>query len=293
MASTTFIDNQTTIYAAWLNDVNNAVYNGVFVSPTITATSMVCTGTASGAGFTNLINNVFASPGAIGSATPNTGAFTTLSATTLTATTLTATTLNATAVTTPLPLKGTTSGTVSLTVPAVAGTNTITFPSGSGTISVNGLSSNIVSGTAVSASGTSVDFTGIPSWAKRVTVIFNSVSTNGTSEYLVQIGTSGGVQNTGYISYSSRLSNASTSTSSTAGYVINMASAGDSLFGGTVVLNLISGNVWIASGCMAYLSGTITTGGTKDLGATLDRVRITTVNGSQTFDAGSINIMWE
>jgi hypothetical protein len=89
MASTTFIDNQTTIFADWLNDANNAVYNGVFVSPTITATSMVCTGTASGAGFTNLVNNTFASPAAIGSATPNTGAFTTLSATAVTATSIT------------------------------------------------------------------------------------------------------------------------------------------------------------------------------------------------------------
>jgi hypothetical protein len=89
MASTTFIDNQTTIFADWLNDANNVVYNGVFVSPTITATSMVCTGTASGVGFTNLINNVFASPGAIGNATPNTGAFTTLSATAITATSIT------------------------------------------------------------------------------------------------------------------------------------------------------------------------------------------------------------
>jgi hypothetical protein len=100
MASTTFIDNQTTIFADWLNDANNAVYNGVFVSPTITATSMVCTGTASGAGFTNLINNVFSSPGAIGSAVPNTGAFTTLSATTLSSTTLNTTAI--TGLTTPL-----------------------------------------------------------------------------------------------------------------------------------------------------------------------------------------------
>lgn len=82
MASTTFIDNQTTIYASWLNDVNNAVYNGVFASTSLTATNMICTGTASGVGFTNLINNVFSAPGAIGSATPNTGAFTTLTTTT-------------------------------------------------------------------------------------------------------------------------------------------------------------------------------------------------------------------
>jgi hypothetical protein len=80
MATTTFIDNQTTIYAAWLNDVNNAVYNGIFVSPSITATSMICTGTASGTGFTALINNTFTSPGPFGSVTPNTGRFTTLTA---------------------------------------------------------------------------------------------------------------------------------------------------------------------------------------------------------------------
>jgi hypothetical protein len=85
MASTTFIDQQTVIYAAWLNDVNNAVYNGIFVSPSITSTSLICNGTASGAGFTNLINNSLSAPGPIGSLTPNTGAFTTLSATTLNA----------------------------------------------------------------------------------------------------------------------------------------------------------------------------------------------------------------
>lgn len=84
MASTTFIDNQTVIYAAWLNDVNNAVYNGIFSSSSITATNMICTGAASGAGFTSLINNTFASPGAIGNVTPNSGAFTTLTSTTTT-----------------------------------------------------------------------------------------------------------------------------------------------------------------------------------------------------------------
>lgn len=82
MASTTFIDNQTVIYAAWLNDVNNVVYNGIFQSASITATSMICNGTASGAGFTSLINNSLSAPGPIGSVTPSTGAFTTLTLTT-------------------------------------------------------------------------------------------------------------------------------------------------------------------------------------------------------------------
>jgi hypothetical protein len=102
MASTTFIDNQTVIYAAWLNDVNNAVYNGIFVSPSITASNVVCTGVASGAGFTALVNNTLASPAAIGNVTPNTGAFTTLSATSATLTG--ALNANSAALTTPLPI---------------------------------------------------------------------------------------------------------------------------------------------------------------------------------------------
>lgn len=81
MASTTFTDNITVIYADWLNDVNNAVYNGVLQANTFTTTNLVVNGTATGAGFTNLVNNTLVSPGAIGSSTPNTGRFTTLQST--------------------------------------------------------------------------------------------------------------------------------------------------------------------------------------------------------------------
>jgi len=82
MASTNFVDNSTVIYAAWLNDVNNAVYNGVFAASSISPTNLVCNGSVSGTGFTGLVNNTLSAPGAIGSATPNTGAFTTLTSTT-------------------------------------------------------------------------------------------------------------------------------------------------------------------------------------------------------------------
>jgi hypothetical protein len=89
MASTTFIDNQTTIYADWLNDVNTAVYTGVFPNGSLSLTTLNVTGAVTGAGFTSLINNTLSAPAAIGNATPNTGAFTTLSATTLSANSLT------------------------------------------------------------------------------------------------------------------------------------------------------------------------------------------------------------
>jgi hypothetical protein len=100
MASTTFIDNQTTIFADWLNDVNSAVYNGTFPNGSLSLTTLNVTGAVTGAGFTSLINNSLSAPGAIGSATPNTGAFTTLSATTLSSTTLSTTSI--TGLTTPL-----------------------------------------------------------------------------------------------------------------------------------------------------------------------------------------------
>jgi len=92
MASTTFIDNQTTIYAAWLNDVNTAVYNGTFPNGSLSLTTLAVSGTVSGAGFTSLINNTFTAPGPIGSVTPSTGGFTTLSATSVSANSLSLTT---------------------------------------------------------------------------------------------------------------------------------------------------------------------------------------------------------
>ena len=74
----------------------------------------------------------------------------------------------------------------------------------------------IVRGTAVaSTSGTSIDFTGIPAWVERITVMFSGVSGSGTSNFLLQIGDAGGIENTGY---SGGSFNAGTTANSTAGF---------------------------------------------------------------------------
>ena len=157
---------------------------------------------------------------------------------------------------------------------------------------INGMASSILtSGTAVaSTSGTSIDFTGIPSWAKRVTVMFSGVSTNGASLPQVQIG-SGTIDATGYVCTYSAIG---TSTSSmTTGVGIASALAAKSIVG-ILIFTQLTGNTWVAS-----LLGHVNTGQmvaattSKTLSGTLDRVRITTVNGTDTFDAGSINIMYE
>jgi hypothetical protein len=160
-----------------------------------------------------------------------------------------------------------------------------------------GVSGTLVQGTAVaSTSGTSIDFTAIPSWVKRITVMFSGVSTNGTSFPLIQLGDSGGVETTGYISVSGLLYGSTpATTNSTAGFVIN-SNLATNTHNGALVISLLGSNAWVCQGSVCgtvNANQSITVTGSKTLSDVLDRVRITTVNGTDTFDAGTINIQYE
>lgn len=188
-----------------------------------------------------------------------------------------------------LVLTGDTSGQVTIAAPAVAGTSTLTLQAATATNSVNTLSTAVAS-----TSGTSIDFTSLPSWIKRITVMFQNVSLSGTSSYLIQIG-SGSVTTSGYVSTSNTVDQVggSTGISSTAGYgIINGDSAKS--YSGHLVLTFLSSNVWVSShyGILST-ANVVVGGGYISLGGVLDRVRITTVNGTDTYDAGSINILYE
>jgi len=190
-----------------------------------------------------------------------------------------------------LKINGDTSGSVSLTVPAVAGTNTATVPAQTGTLQMLG------SGTAVTASGTSIDFTGIPSWVKRITVMFSGVSTNGTSPVQVQIG-SGSVTTTGYSVYNAVFGNAPsiTITAYTSGFGLYAATAAATyLYTGNLILTNITGNTWVGTAVLnrGDTTAVLNVSGSIALSGAIDRVRITTVNGTDTFDAGTINILYE
>jgi hypothetical protein len=191
-------------------------------------------------------------------------------------------------------LLGSTSGSCTLQEQAVAGTSVLTLPVGTGTVVANNVNSAIVSGTAVaSTSGTSIDFTSIPSWVKRISVLFNGVSLNGNTQILVQIG-AGSITSSGYNSGGSRTTTVVTSAGSTAGFVINSNTAGEGISGVMQITNLTS-NLWVQSHSGGFNAGPagFSGGGTVTLGGALDRIRITTVNGTDTFDAGSINILYE
>ena len=144
-------------------------------------------------------------------------------------------------------------------------------------------------------SGTSIDFTGIPSWVKRITVMLNGVSSSGTSAYLIRIG-SGSFDTTGYKSSGATFTGAVFgSVFRTDGFVLqDSANASDS-YSGNLVFVTSGSNVWTMNGNGAQ--GTVQTGfiaaGSKTLSGTLDRLRLTTVNGTDTFDAGSVNILYE
>lgn len=155
----------------------------------------------------------------------------------------------------------------------------------------------ITSGTAVvSTSGTAIDFISIPSTVKRVTVMFDGVSTNGGSIVQIQLGTSSGFVTSGYLGGAapSGLFGAFFASLST-GFLTSQSSDATSLRYGNLYLTNITGNTWSANSAIAIPINTRvdSMGGAVALSGTLDRVRITTVNGTDTFDAGSINILYE
>lgn len=288
--------------------------------------------------------SALASPPPIGNTTPNTGAFTTLTASgAVTLTGLGAMKLNAgTTADRPTPSNGmiryntstalmegyinsawknlalgdavvtsvatgtgltggpiTSTGTIAIdsTVVTLTGTQTLTNKTIQG--------GAITSGTVVaSTSGTAINFTGIPSWAKRITVMFQDVSTNGTAEFLLQIGTAAGIQSSGYVGASSFTAAAtagarpySTAPASSTGFAWFNSVIASELRNGSAVLTLLNATTgtWALNGMLGNSNDNfmVFSAGSKTLSATLERLRITTTNGTDTFDNGSINILYE
>jgi len=155
----------------------------------------------------------------------------------------------------------------------------------------------ITSGTSVATtSGTSIDFTSIPSWVKRITVMFNVVSQNSSSQTLIlQVG-AGSVTTSGYTSGNAYIAPSTDSGLVTTGFPINRGSGSSAAFSGNATICSFGSNQWVFSSTMADapIQGQVHFGaGVVTLSGTLDRVRLTTIGGTATFDAGSINILYE
>lgn len=153
----------------------------------------------------------------------------------------------------------------------------------------------VVGAEVATTSGTAVPISEvIPSWAKRITLTFEGVSSSGTSAWLLQIGDSGGYE---AATYAGRVATASgTTAGSTAGFQLVDAAIAANVAEGqiTLVLKDAANFTWSCAGTLCYVGGDVFTfAGTKSLSAALDRVQITTAGGADTFDAGSIGIAWE
>jgi len=200
------------------------------------------------------------------------------------------------------------SGTATFTIasPATNTNRTLTLPDATttvvGTDTAQTLTNKTIFGGAISratavasTSGTAIDFTDIPSWVKRITVMFGGVSLSGTSLLQVQIGDAGGIENTGYLGACNTFSSSPSATNYSSGFLANENGNNAWLTHGLMTLANVSGNLWAESHSLG-LSGTDAVslgGGTKTLSDTLTQVRITASNGTDTFDAGTINIMYE
>lgn len=181
----------------------------------------------------------------------------------------------------------------------IDGTNGITTPNA--TVSTNlsvagGSVQPLTQGSSVATtSGTTLDLnTAIPSWVKRITVVYNGVSLTGSSHSIIQIG-SGSYTTSGYSSTAAYAGTANQAgvASATNGFAAHGGSSTNALTGTMTILNA-GGNLWVASHSGSLNSSIgVMGGGSVTLSGTLDRIRITTANGTDSFDAGSVNIFFE
>ena len=184
------------------------------------------------------------------------------------------------------------------TLTIVAGSNvTITTTAGTDTVTI-AADDNFVLGTEqASTSGTAIDFTGIPSGTKVILIHFIGVSTNGTSLIIIQLGDAGGFETSGYTGCTVATGAAAAGVNwGGTGMEASRQAAASQILHGTLKLSLEDSTdfTWIGTGLLARSTEAINEfmAGSKSLTAELTQIRITTINGTDAFDAGSINISY-
>jgi len=154
-----------------------------------------------------------------------------------------------------------------------------------------------LSATAVATtSGTTIDFGSLPSGIKEIKVCFSSVRLNSTDDILVQLGDSGGVETSSYVSTSTLTSTGVNTLTATNGFVVNTAGTSGLIIHGVMTLVLLDSatNTWSASYSFGRegASGAIYGGGSKSLSGELTTVRLTSAGGANSYNGGTANITY-
>ena len=156
---------------------------------------------------------------------------------------------------------------------------------------------NVLGTVQATTSGTEKDFS-IPAWAKEITVQLSGVSTNGTSNLQIQIGDAGGIETSVYSSNAGGVNNSGAlgtfASPITSGYILMAVNAASSTWTGHIKLTLFEAAAftWVASGTVFSADALYENVGVKSLSAALTTVRLTTVNGTDAFDAGKVNVIY-
>lgn len=143
-------------------------------------------------------------------------------------------------------------------------------------------------------SGAAID-QAIPSWARRITILFKGVSTSGTSAMLLRLGNPT-IAVTGYSSVAfNSTTNSVANASDTTGFRLMYAIGATSSLLGSAVLVSPDGVSWIESSTMSDIvnATSLMSSGGVTLSGLAKVLRLTTVNGTDTFDAGSISLLIE
>jgi hypothetical protein len=164
------------------------------------------------------------------------------------------------------------------------------------TTNSNAVYNGLQTDTAKSATGTTVTFTGIPSWVKKVTIVGANLSSAGSADFVVRIGPSSGVVTTGYTSVSGTITGTNTTNTNdnTTSFYFASINAGSDISNGVAVLHNISGNTWIYSSvCCSNAVRARMSDGSITLSGTLSVISIIPTDGVTAFDAGTFNLFYE
>lgn len=142
-------------------------------------------------------------------------------------------------------------------------------------------------------SGTSVSYTGLPAGIKQIIMNLQGVTLNGVADVLFQIGdASGGLKTSGYLGTGTT---GNTPANYTTGFGLRYGATTPTALSGSITFNLVDATnfIWVCTGTFESNSLNEYTSGQVTLAAALDRIAFTTVAGTATKTAGTINILYQ